>query len=107
MKSASAYTNRVRVTSEAKNRKVEQVGSVATNIGLLQATLPCSPDFSNIQYRKICTGFKSIYDKRIEIGIVYNNLQQFPGQGSAVAPPEVSLRGGGAVGGTVDEIISG
>ena len=51
MRTASCYTNKVKVVAYAKNRKVEYPGHVAKNWETLQATLPCNPDFTVQNYQ--------------------------------------------------------
>ncbi len=46
MRSASCYTDKVRTTAYAKNTKVQYPGGVAKNWEVLQATLPCNPNFT-------------------------------------------------------------
>ena len=46
MRTASCYTNKVKIVAYAKNKKVEYPGGVAKNWETLQATLPCNPDFT-------------------------------------------------------------
>ena len=50
MSSASCYTNKIRVTYEAKNTKVQYPGNVAKTPQPLNATLNCSPNFSVFNY---------------------------------------------------------
>jgi hypothetical protein len=50
MKSASCYTNKVRVLAEAKNTKVQYPGDVARNWFYLYPAGPCNPNFQVIQY---------------------------------------------------------
>ena len=61
MRSASCYTNKVKVVSYAKNKKVDYPKHIAKNWETLQATLPCNPDFTVQDYvivncKKVCTG---------------------------------------------------
>ena len=68
MKSAAAYTNKLRVMAEAGNTKVEQIGNIAVNRGPLQPVLPsqaspltpiaCGPDFTEYTYFKGCRNVK-------------------------------------------------
>jgi hypothetical protein len=50
MRTASCYTNKVKIVAYAKNRKVNYQGGVAKNWEILQAALPCSPDFTVQNY---------------------------------------------------------
>jgi hypothetical protein len=50
MSSASCYTNKVRVTYEAKNTKVQYPGNIAKSPGFLYPALNCNPNFSIINY---------------------------------------------------------
>lgn len=51
MRTASCYTNKVRITAYAKNKKVDLIGHVGKNWETLQATLPCNPDFTVQNYQ--------------------------------------------------------
>lgn len=50
MSSASCYTNKIRVTYEAKNTKVQYPGNVAKTSGILYPALNCTPNFSVFNY---------------------------------------------------------
>ena len=50
MSSASCYTNKVRVTYEAKNTKVQYPKNIAHSPGFLYPVLNCNPDFSVLDY---------------------------------------------------------
>ncbi len=50
MSSASCYTNKVRVTYEAKNTKVQYPGNVARTPGFLYPAINCNPNYSVIRY---------------------------------------------------------
>jgi hypothetical protein len=50
MRTASCYTNKVKITSYAKNKKVDYPGHIAKNWEVLQATLACNPDFTVQDY---------------------------------------------------------
>ena len=50
MRTASCYTNKVKVTAYAKNTKVDYPGHVAKNWEVLQAALPCNPNFDIQNY---------------------------------------------------------
>jgi hypothetical protein len=56
MRSASCYTNKVKVVAYAKNRKVDLVGHVGKNWETLQAALPCNPDFTVQNYQVVLCG---------------------------------------------------
>jgi hypothetical protein len=58
MRTASCYTNKVKITAYAKNTKVDYPGHVAKNWELLQAALPCNPNFTVQNYipPPICSG---------------------------------------------------
>ena len=51
MRSASCYTNKVKITAYAKNTKVDYPGHVAKNWETLQAALPCNPEFTVQNYQ--------------------------------------------------------
>jgi len=50
MRTASCYTDLRKVTAYAKNRKVQYPGGVAKNWEVLQAALPCNPNFDIQNY---------------------------------------------------------
>lgn len=50
MSSASCYTNKVRVTYEAKNTKVQYPQNVGRTPGSLYPALNCNPNFSVYNY---------------------------------------------------------
>lgn len=50
MSSASCYTNKVRVTYEAKNTKVQYPRNVAQPFNNLYASINCNPDYSVFNY---------------------------------------------------------
>ena len=61
MKSSSAYTNYVRVKTEATLLKVEFPGNVARNVFPLQAATACPQVlFGNITYTNIAKCFKQL-----------------------------------------------
>lgn len=57
MRSASCYTDLRRTVAYAKNRKVNYPGNVAKNWEILQAALPCNPNFDVQNYViPVCNG---------------------------------------------------
>lgn len=57
MRSASCYTDLRRTVAYAKNRKVNYPGNVAKNWEILQAALPCNPNFDVQNYViPVCSG---------------------------------------------------
>ena len=52
MSSAACYTNKLRVTTEANNTKVEYPGKVGKNFNPLYSTLGCNPRFTVLSYTK-------------------------------------------------------
>jgi hypothetical protein len=48
--SAAAYTNRVRTRAQARVKKVEYEGGIATNYNPLAATINCDPSFAVLDY---------------------------------------------------------
>jgi hypothetical protein len=51
MSTAQCYTNRVRVLSQARNNKVQQVKNIADGHSPLQAAACVTPNYSYINYR--------------------------------------------------------
>lgn len=51
MSSAAAYINKIRVTTIAKNNKVEYPGKVAKNIEPLAPSCSTNPNFQILSYR--------------------------------------------------------
>ncbi len=50
MRSASAYTNAIRIATTVRNNKVDYPGRIAKNFNSLNPVCPISPDFSKIEY---------------------------------------------------------
>lgn len=67
MRSASCYTNKVKVVSYSKNTKVNYPGSIANGSQPLAATLGCNPNFA-IQLYTVppSCGIRSGYSPNLE-----------------------------------------
>lgn len=50
MRSAAAYTNKVRIDAITSNNKVEYPGRLATNIQPLNPSCPTTPNFAVLNY---------------------------------------------------------
>lgn len=51
MRSAAAYTNKIRVETSVRNNKVEYPGKVAKNIDVLAPTCAADPNFQVLEYK--------------------------------------------------------
>lgn len=90
MTSASCYTNKVRVTYDGNNTKVQYPGDVAKTFNIYYPALGCSPNFDTIVYFKGCRYYR------------HRTCSQGPPQ-----PPETTLYTGGNAETEAPNILSG
>lgn len=64
MRTASCYTNKVRVETYARVTKVEYPGRLANNFVKDQAAIACNPNYIPIQYSVIRCGKKPSHCKK-------------------------------------------
>jgi hypothetical protein len=105
MRTAACYTNRVRIVAYAKNKKVNYPGGVAKNWETLQATLPCSPDFTVQTYVGVPIYCSQTNACAIAIPVVQPPSSTIYSGGGAGTESTTILSGGGA--GTSSSIYSG